>query len=245
MTNDEYTDKRQALSQILDILNVIAAKKENGEIITARQHTESDQNAGGKTTRIRYHRESPQGGRVLSVLARLLTEKAMKAFEERRYDEAKKHLHDVLDVISKLPDHIDHREAKACMLNTLAVSECRQGLYDEAVKHLREAIDICEQLPDEIKYVYAKETFEDNLEEVEHKMKQEKEAAEGNATESDDSLLESLQSKSGGYKKYSKKEIEANFHFTNEKPKDVDDVKIRLVILLIIIVAIIILLKFC
>lgn len=31
MTNDEYIDRQQALSQILDILNVIAAKKANGE----------------------------------------------------------------------------------------------------------------------------------------------------------------------------------------------------------------------
>ena len=33
MTNDEYIDKQQALSQILDILNVIAVKKANGEKI--------------------------------------------------------------------------------------------------------------------------------------------------------------------------------------------------------------------
>ena len=245
MTNDEYTDKRQALSQILDILNVIAAKKENGEIITARQHTESDNNAGGKTTRIRYHREDSQGGQSLGEQAGLLTNKASKAFQEGRYDDAKKYLHGVLDIIAKLPDHIDHREAKAYMLNMLAGAECRQGLYNEAVRHLREAIAVCEQLPDEIKYLYAKETFEDNLEEVEHKMKQEKEASESNATESDDSLLESLQNKSRNSKKYTQKEIEANFQFTNEKPKGVDEVKVKLVILLIMIVAIFVLLKFC
>ncbi len=246
MTNDEYSDKRQALSQILDILNVIAAKKENGEVITARHKSESDTKAGGGNTRIRYHREDTQGGQSLGEQAGVLTNKASKAFQEGRYDDAKRYLHDVLDIIAKLPDNNDHREAKAYMLNMLAGAECRQGLYDESVKHLREAIDICEQLPDEIKYVYAKETFEDNLEDVEHKMKQANEHKAEMDKESDESLLDALQNKSSKNKTYkSQKDIEVNYHFTNEKPKVPDDVTMKLVLLVVMIVFIFVLLKFC
>jgi len=246
MTNDEYTDNRQALSQILDILNVIAAKKAAGENIRSLHYTESDKKADGKSTRIRYHREDSQGGQSLGEQAGLLTNKASKAFQEGRYDDAKKYLHDVLDIIAKLPDNNDHREAKAYMLNMLAGAECRQGLYNEAVRHLREAIAVCEQLPDEIKYLYAKETFEDNLEEVEHKMKQANEHKAEMDKESDESLLDALQNKSSKDKKYkSQKDIEANYHFTNEKPKESDDVTMKLVLLLIMVVLIFVLLKFC
>ena len=246
MTNDEYTDKQQALSQILDILNAIAVKKADGEIITARHKSESDTKAGGKNTRIRYHREDTQDGRSLGEQAGLLTNKATKAFQEGRYDDAKKYLHDVLDIIAKLPDNNDHREAKAYMLNMLAGAECRQGLFDESVKHLREAISICVKLPDTVKYQYAKETFEDNLEEVEHNMKQANEHKAEMDKESDESLLDALQNKSSKEKKYkSQKDIEANYHFTNEKPKSFDDVTMKLVLLVVMIVFIFVLMKLC
>ncbi len=229
MTNDEYTDKQQALSQILDILNVIAAKKANGEKIRRNYKTESD----------------PQE-RSLGEQAAELTNKATKAFQEGRYDDAKKYLYGVLKIIEKLPDNNDHREAKAYMLNMLAGAECRQGLFDESVKHLREAISICETLPDTIKYQYAKETFEDNLEEVEHKMKQANEHKAEMDKASDESLLDALQNKSSKDKKYkSQKDIESNYHFTNEKPKSFDDVTMKLVLLVVMIVFIFVLLKFC
>lgn len=231
MTNDEYIDKQQALSQILDILNVIAAKKANGEKIRRQYKTEPD----------------PQE-RSLGEQAGELTNKATKAFQEERYDDAKRYLYGVLEIIEKLPDNNDHREAKAYMLNMLAGAECRQGLFDESVKHLREAISICEKLPDTVKYQYAKETFEDNLEEVEHKMKQANEHKAEMDKESDESLLDALQNKSGGYKKQkykSQKDIAANYHFTNEKPKSFDDVTMKLVLLVVMIVFIFVLLKFC
>jgi len=229
MTNDEYIDKQQALSQILDILNAIAVKKANGEKIRRQYKTEPD----------------PQE-RSLGEQAGELTNKATKAFQEGRYDDAKKYLYGVLEIIEQLPDNNDHREAKAYMLNMLAGAECRQGLFDESVKHLREAISICEKLPDTIKYQYAKETFEDNLEEVEHKMKQANERKAEMDKESDESLLDALQNKSSKDKKYkSQKDIEANYHFTNEKPKVSDDVTMKLVLLLIMVVLIFVLLKFC
>ena len=229
MTNDEYIDKQQALSQILDILNVIAAKKANGEKIRRQYKTEPD----------------PQE-RSLGEQAGELTNKATKAFQEGRYDDAKKYLYGVLEIIEKLPDNNDHREAKAYMLNMLAGAECRQGLFDESVKHLREAISICEKLPDTVKYQYAKETFEDNLEEVEHKMKQANEHKAEMDKKSEESLLDALQNKSTKDKKYkSQKDIEANYHFTNEKPKGFDDVTMKLVLLVVMIVFIFVLLKFC
>ena len=249
MTNDSYTDKRQALTQILGILDAIAVKKANGEKIRKRNHTESVKKADGENIRIRYHREGTQE-QPLSEQAAELTNKASKAFQEGRYDDAKKYLHGVLEIIDQLPDNNDHREAKAYMLNMLAGAECRQGLFDESVKHLREAIAVCEQLPDEIKYLYAKETFEDNLEEVEHKMKQEKEASESNATESDDSLLESLQSKSGNYKKQSyksQKDTESNSQYKKEEPKDFGYYwdKYALWVCLAVIILIILTSKYC
>ena len=229
MTNDEYIDKQQALSQILDILIEIAAKKADGEEIRRQYKTESD----------------PQE-RSLGEQAAELTNKATKAFQEERYDDAKKYLYGVLKIIEKLPDNNDHREAKAYMLNMLAGAECRQGLFDESVKHLREAISICEKLPDTIKYQYAKETFEDNLEEVEHKMKQANEHKAEMDKASDESLLDALQNKSSKDKKYkSQKDIESNYHFTNEKPKSFDDVTMKLVLLVVMIVFIFVLLKFC
>ncbi len=229
MTNDEYIDKRQALSQILDILNVIAAKKANGEKKRRNYKTESD----------------PQE-RSLGEQAAELTNKATKAFQEGRYDDAKKYLYGVLEIIEQLPDNNDHREAKAYMLNMLAGAECRQGLFEESVKHLREAISLCEKLPDTIKYQYAKETFEDNLEDVEHKMKQANEHKAEMDKESDESLLDALQNKSSKDKKYkSQKDIAANYHFTNEKPKGFDDVTMKLILLVVMIVFIFVLLKFC
>ena len=131
MTNNSYTDKQQALTQILGILDAIAAKKASGETIIAR-----------------HNEQSP-------------------------------------------------------------TSEHDKLLGEQA-----------KQLPDTVKYQYAKETFEDNLEEVEYKMKQANEVNGEQEKASDESLLDALQNKSSKDKKYkSQKDIESNYRFTNEKPK--------------------------
>ena len=131
MTNNSYTDKRQALTQILGVLDAIADKKASGETVIAR-----------------HNEQSPTGESDKS-----------------------------LDEWTKL-------------------------------------------LPDTVKYQYAKETFEDNLEEVGYKMKQANEVHGEQGKASDESLLDALQNKSSKDKKYkSQKDIESNYRFTNEKPK--------------------------
>lgn len=205
MTNNSFTDNRQALTQILGILDAIAAKKASGETIIARRN---------KQTITSEH------DKLLGERAKMLNDKATASFQEGRYNEVQRYLKEVLDIIDQLPVNDDHKEAKTYMLNMLAGAECRQGLFEKSVKHLKEAIAICEQLPATIKYQYDKETFEENLEEVEYKMKLATEVNSEQEKASDESLLDAMQNKSSKDKKYKNpKGIESNYRFTNEKPK--------------------------
>ena len=185
-TQQSNNDRQYVVTQIFRILNAIVERKVNGETISA-QHKDQQQTS--------------EKDKSLGEQAKVLTNKATTAFQEGRYDDVKKNLKAVLDIIEQLPVNNDHMEAKAYMLNMLAGAECRQGLYDMSVKHLKEAIEICEQLPDTVKYQYAKETFEENLENVEYKMEKVNEHKDAEEKESDESLLDALQNKSSKDKK--------------------------------------------